>query len=196
MEEYLVYEIFVEDSAIKQLNKESEENLIEHNVVPEEQDGIIIEAESASYNNEKNITDTEKHIEELDKVKTKNQIAIGDLIKNIKEKGFENTAIEFSSSPTAQQGGRLGWISESKFSKKMLKFVKKTKIGSITEPITIPGGILILKVKNKRVEENKIGLDKKMKELIEIEKNNQLSNFSTNYFNQVKNNTKIKYFDD
>jgi len=32
--------------------------------------------------------------------------------------------------------------------------------------------------------------------LIEIEKNNQLNNFSTNYFNQVKNNTKIKYYND
>ena len=39
-------------------------------------------------------------------------------------------------------------------------------------------------------------LDKKMKQLIEIEKNNQLTNFSINYFNQVKNNIKIKYFND
>ena len=35
-----------------------------------------------------------------------------------------------------------------------------------------------------------------MNQLIEVEKNNQLNNFSTNYFNQVKNSTKIKYFDD
>ena len=56
--------------------------------------------------------------------------------------------------------------------------------------------ILILKVENKRVEENKMDLDKKMKELIEIEKNKQLNNFSTNYFNQVKNNIKIKYFNE
>ena len=39
-------------------------------------------------------------------------------------------------------------------------------------------------------------LDEKLKELIEIEKNNQLNNFSTNFFNQVKNNTEIKYFND
>ena len=78
----------------------------------------------------------------------------------------------------------------------LIKFVKKTEVGAITEPIPIAGGILILKVENKRVEENEIDLDKNMKELIEIEKNKQLNNFSTNYFNQVKNNTKIKYFDD
>ena len=205
IKEYLVYEIFIEDAAIKELNKKSEEELTENNVVEEltknkvvveEQDGIIIKSESASYNNKKNPIDVERSIEKVTEAKTNDQITIDDLIENIKEKGFENTAIQFSSSPTAQQGGRLGWVSESKFSKILLKFIKKTKIGTITEPIPISGGILILKVENKRVEENKMDLDKKMKQLIEIEKNNQLNNFSRNYFNQVKNNIKIKYFND
>jgi parvulin-like peptidyl-prolyl isomerase len=194
--EYLVYEIFIEDTAIKELNKKSEEISTEQNIVVEEQEGIIIETESASYNNKKKLIDSEKSIEETIDVKIKDQITIDDLIKNIKEKGFENTAIQFSSSPSAQQGGRLGWVSESKFSQLLLKFIKKTKIGSITKPISISGGILILKVENKRVEKNKIDLEKKMKELINIEKDKQLNNFSTNYFNQVKNNIKIKYFND
>jgi len=34
----------------------------------------------------------------------------------------------------------------------LLKSIKKTKIGSITEPILISGGILILRVGDKRVE--------------------------------------------
>ena len=203
-EEYLVYEIFIENSAIKELNKESKEESKKNNVVEEltenkvvdKEGGIIIEAESAFYNNKKNPIDEEKSIEKVVEVKTNDQITIKDLIKNIKENGFENTAIQFSSSPTAQLGGRLGWINESKFSQLLLKFIKKTKIGTTTEPIAISGGILILKVENKRVEENKMDLDKKMKELIEVEKNNQLNNFSINYFNQVKNNTKIKYFND
>ena len=194
--EYLVYEIFIEDAAIKELNEKSEEISTEHNIVVEEQDGIIIETESASYNNKKKLIDSEKSIDEVADVKIKDQITIDDLIKNIKEKGFENTAIQFSSSPSAQQGGRLGWVSENKFSQLLLKFIKKTKIGSVTEPIPISGGILILKVENKRVEENKIDLEKKMEELIDVEKNRQLNNFSTNYFNQVKNNIKIKYFND
>jgi len=214
IKEYLVYEIFIEDAAIKELNKKSEEELTENNVVEEltknkvvveEQDGIIIKSESASYDNKKNPIDVERSIEKvteaktnekITEAKTNDQITIDDLIENIKEKGFENTAIQFSSSPTAQQGGRLGWVSESKFSQLLLKFIKKTKIGTITKPIPISGGILILKVENKRFEENKMDLDKKMKELIEIEKNNQLNNFSRNYFNQVKNNIKIKYFND
>ena len=212
--EYLIYEIFIENSAIKELDEESEEELNENNVVEElpknkvvdeKSSGIIIEAESASYNNKKNSIVEEKSIEKMVEVKTndqitetkkKDQIIIDDVIENIKEEGFENTAIKFSSSPTAQQGGNLGWVSESKFSKVLVKSIKETKIGSITEPIPISEGILILKVGDKRVEETKMDLDKEMEKLIEIEKNKQLNNFSTNYFNQVKNNIKIKYFND
>ncbi len=212
--EYLVYEIFIENSAIKELDEEIEEELNENNVVEElpknkvvdeKNSGIIIETESASYNNKKNSIVEEKSIEKMVEVKTddqitktkkKDQITIDDVMENIKEEGFENTAIQFSSSPTAQQGGNLGWISESKLSKLLLKSIKKTKIGSITEPISVSGGVLILKVENKRVEETNMDIDKEMKKLIEIEKNNQLNNFSTNYFNQVKNNIKIKYFND
>jgi len=212
--EYLIYEIFIENSAIKELDEESEKELNENNiveelpenkVVDEKNSGIIIEAESASYNNKKNSIVEEKSIEKEVEVETNNQIieakkkdqiTIDDVIENIKEEGFENTAIKFSSSPTAQQGGNLGWVSESKFSKVLVKFIKETKIGSITEPIPIPKGILILKVGDKRVEETNMDLDKEMEKLIEIEKNKQLNNFSTNYFNQVKNNIKIKYFND
>ena len=212
--EYLIYEIFIENSAIKELDEESEEELNENNVVEElpenkvvdeKNSGIIIEAESASYNNKKNSIVEEKSIEKMVEVKTndqitetkkKDQITIDDVIENIKEEGFENTAIKFSSSPTAQQGGNLGWVSENKFSKILVKSIKETKIGSITEPIPISGGILILKVGDKRVEETNMDLDKEMEKLIEIEKNKQLNNFSTNYFNQVKNNIKIKYFND
>ena len=193
---YKVYEIFIEDAAIKKLNEKSEEISTEHDIVIEKHDGIIIEAESASYASKEKLIDSEKSIEEVIDVKIEDQITIDDLIKNIKEKGFENTAIQFSSSPSAQQGGGLGWINENTLSKQLLKFIKKTKIGSITKPIPISGGILILKVENKRVVENKIDLEKKMEELIDIEKNKQLNNFSTNYFNQVKNNIKIKYFND
>ena len=195
MEEFLVYEIFIENTAIKKPNKESEEIVTDYNTVVEEQGGIIIKAEIASYNKKK-ILDTDKTNEEIVQVKTSSKITIEDLIKNIKEEGFENTANKFSSSSTAEQGGRLGWVSESNFSKLLLNSVKKTKVGSITEPISISEGVIILKVENKRVQENKIDLNREMEKLIEFEKNIQLTNFSTNYFNQVKNSIKVKYFND
>ena len=138
MEEYLVYEIFIENSAIKKLDEESEEELNENNVVEElpenkvvdeKNSGIMIEAEIASYNNKKNSIVEEKAIEKMVEDKTndqitetkkKDQITIDDVIENIKKEGFENTAIKFSSSPTAQLGGNLGWVNENKLSKVLL----------------------------------------------------------------------------
>jgi len=117
-------------------------------------------------------------------------------MENIKQKGFKDTAIQFSSSSNSQQGGKLGWISESEFSEILLKHIKNAKVGNVTKPIPVPGGILIIKVENKRTEKSEIDIERKMNELIQIEKNSQLTQFSSNYFNQVKNNIKIKYFDE
>ena len=81
--EYLIYEIFIENSAIKELDEESEEELNENNVVEElpenkvvdeKNSGIIIEAESASYNNKKNSIVEEKSIEKEVEVETNDQI--------------------------------------------------------------------------------------------------------------------------
>ena len=168
----------------------------EYNVVVTEIDGITIETESAAYNDEKIVLNKEKIIEEKPKIKKDNKITIEALLQNIKEEGFKNTAIKYSSSPTSKLGGKLGWVNEKKFSKLLISNIKKTKLGTTTNPIPISGGVLILKVEDKRAEEKKIDLDNKMKQLIEMEKNSQLDNFSTNYFNQIKNNTKIKYFND
>ena len=205
--EYLIYEIFIEDAKIKKSNGKDEKALIEDNIVVEEEDkvvvdekvGIIIKAESASYDNKVNIVkiiDTKNPEKKVIDSKTNNQITIDDIMKNIKQKGFKDTAIQFSSSSNSQQGGRLGWISESEFSEILLKHIKNSKVGNVTKPIPVPGGILIIKVENKRTEKSEIDIERKMNELIQIEKNSQLTQFSSNYFNQVKNNIKIKYFDE
>ena len=68
--------------------------------------------------------------------------------------------------------------------------------GKRLRPLTLSSPKSLLKIGDKRVEETNMDLDKEMEKLVEIEKNKQLNNFSTNYFNQVKNNIKIKYFND
>ena len=205
--EYLIYEIFIENAKIKKSNGKDEKALIEDNIVVEEEDKVIVEeegeiiikAESASYDNKVNIVniiDTKNPEKKVIDSKTNNQITIDDIMENIKQKGFKDTAIQFSSSSNSQQGGKLGWISESEFSEILLKHIKNSKVGNVTKPIPVPGGILIIKVENKRTEKSEIDIERKMNELIQIEKNSQLTQFSSNYFNQVKNNIKIKYFDE
>ena len=75
--------------------------------------------------------------------------------------------------------------------KNIKKIIKDTKINEITNPITIPGGFLILKindVKDTKLTKNK---DEELKRLIAESKNNQLNQFSKMYFNKIKKNIQI-----
>ena len=115
-----------------------------------------------------------------------------DLIKNDIEKiGFESAAIKYSSSNTAANGGDLGWINESAINKEILNELKKISLKSVTKPIRISSGFLILqKYDEKKIEEN-IDLEVELKKLIDYERNQQFNNYSNLYFNKVKKNLNI-----
>lgn len=117
------------------------------------------------------------------------------VIDKIKNDGFENAAIKYSSSPSSPKGGGLGWIPESEISQNLLESIKKTTIGNITDPIRVPGGLVLFNVENKRHIEKKVDMENELNRLIEVEKEKQLTQFSITYFNLVKNNTIIKSFE-
>ena len=126
-------------------------------------------------------------------VEDNNEIQVKyNLIKSDIEKiGFENTAIKYSTSITATNGGNLGWISERAINKKVLNELKNTPLKSITKPIRISSGFLILqKYDEKKIEEN-IDLEVELKKLIDYERNQQFNNYSNLYFNKVKKNLNI-----
>jgi len=109
------------------------------------------------------------------------------VIKNdIKIKGFENSAIIHSLSPTAKTGGELGWIKTSSLSDKIKEEIKDLKIGEITKPIVIPGGFLLLKIQNKRITKKNLNIEKELKLAVRNKTNEQLNQFSIIYFNKIK----------
>ena len=115
-----------------------------------------------------------------------------DLIKKeISEKNFENAALIYSISNSSNQGGNLGWVKEDLISKKLRDEIIKLNIGELSKPIIIPGGVLILKVKDMKEVKNEINLTEKLNELIRYSTNEQLNQFSNIYFNKVKKNIKI-----
>ena len=114
-----------------------------------------------------------------------------EITETIKNKGFEFAALKYSLSPTSSLGGKLGWIAENSLNKNILKSIKDLKVNSITKPIVVPGGFLILQmndIKNKKIE---IDLKKELAKLINFEKNNQLNQYSKIYFNKVKKDLEI-----
>ena len=112
--------------------------------------------------------------------------------KSISEIGFKNTANIYSLTESAKIGGSIGWVGENQLAKKVVNEINKLQIGEFTKPINIPGGVVILKLDKKENKKISLDFDTEFKKLIEYEKNRQLNQFSTVYFNKLKFNTKIE----
>tara|TARA_B100000963_G_scaffold344933_1_gene348291 strand:- start:2407 stop:3327 length:921 start_codon:yes stop_codon:yes gene_type:complete len=108
--------------------------------------------------------------------------------ESISEKGFSNSALLYSISDTSNKGGELGWISESSINEKIKKELIKINDNEITKPIIIPGGFLILKIKESRMVEKEIKIDEELKKIVRIKTNEQLNQFSNMYLNKLKKN--------
>ena len=115
-----------------------------------------------------------------------------EIIKNeINEKGFENAALIHSISESKSLGGDLGWIEENMINKNLKNAIKDLKIGEFTDPQVIPGGFIILKLKDIKKENISMNIDSELKKLIKIKTNQQLNQFSNIYFNKIKKDIKI-----
>mgnify|MGYP001440087961 FL=1 len=113
-------------------------------------------------------------------------VKISLLEKEIKEKGFSQTALTYSISDTANKGGKLGWVNETIMSSKIKYKLKKIEIGNYTKPIVIPGGFLILKIDDIREVDSNYDLDTEINKIVNKKTNEQLNQFSNIYFNKIK----------
>ncbi len=111
--------------------------------------------------------------------------------KSISNTGFENTASLYSISDTAKIGGVLGWINENSLSEKINKAISKLKLNEYSQPITLPGGFLILQISDIKIIKEKFDIDKELEKAINIETNRQLNQFSNIYFNKAKQEISI-----
>ena len=111
--------------------------------------------------------------------------------QSIKDVGFNNTASLFSISESANTGGKIGWVQEENLSPKILKELYKIKNGDITDIIQVGNNYLILKIEEIKTKKIKINNDIKLKEMINFERNRQLNQFSSIYYNKIKINYSI-----
>jgi len=111
--------------------------------------------------------------------------------KSIEEIGFENTANIYSETDTSKFGGKIGWIKENQLTKEILLYIKNLKIGEHTDPINVPGGMLILFLKDKRQAKLELSFEEELKKIINIERNRQLDQYSSIYYKKAEINTKI-----
>ena len=115
----------------------------------------------------------------------------GEIYKSIREVGFYKTAIIHSISDTKKIGGKIGWINESQLNQIIKKEIIKLKIGEYTKPITIPGGLLIVNLDDKKELETNTNFDEELKKKIFNEQNSQLKQFSEIHFKKIYKNSTI-----
>tara|TARA_Y100000817_G_C16852452_1_gene542625 strand:+ start:47 stop:982 length:936 start_codon:yes stop_codon:yes gene_type:complete len=119
---------------------------------------------------------------------------IQEIKKQISEVGFENTAIKYSKSLSALEGGNLGWVASQAMSNVILSVVKNMSPGDVSEPIIKSETALFIKLLDKRkVEFSDINLNTMKNKIISQRKNELLNLFSNSYLSKVKNNTLIQY---
>jgi len=113
-------------------------------------------------------------------------------IKNdIENSGFDKAALIHSKSNSASQNGDIGWINENSLNPNIKSILMDIKIGEFTQPITVPGGYLVLKLKEQRIVENKIDLNKERENLIRSLTNQQFNQFSNIYYKRIEKDSII-----
>ncbi len=117
-----------------------------------------------------------------------------EILESIKIKGFEETVIKYSISNTKMKSGLVGWVDINTLNKKIKREVENLDIGKISNPISVPSGILLLKINDKKTEKVEIDENKELEKLIETELTSQLNNYSNIFFNKIKNNQIINEY--
>lgn len=111
--------------------------------------------------------------------------------KDIVEKGFENSALIHSISNTSNIGGKLGWVKANSLNEKIKNEINKINLGEFTQPITVPGGFLILKLGDTKENIESFNIDEEIEIMINAKKNTQLNQYSNIYFNKIKKDMSI-----
>ena len=113
---------------------------------------------------------------------------------SIKKIGFKDSAVIHSISESSKLGGEIGWINENQMPKKIFFAIKDLKIGEFSKPIITPGGIILLKINNKKSVSAKVDKKKEMDRLISYERDRILNEYSIIYYKEVENKAYVEKF--
>ena len=122
---------------------------------------------------------------------------ITDLVEEIQNQiikdGFKNTAIKYSTSSTALEGGEIGWVNSKSLSNKMLNAIGNMKLKEVSKPMMHNNSILFIKLEEiKKVDALKINLIETKKKIIDQKKNELLNLFSNSHLSKIRNNASIE----
>ena len=108
------------------------------------------------------------------------------LVNNLRQDPrFELYAMQFSQSPTAANGGRLGWLNKGKLPEEIEKKLDKMHEGEISDPILYGDGYYIVRLDktfDPKVDKPEIPTQNDMKKFLE---NQKMEEFSKKYLQDL-----------
>ena len=119
---------------------------------------------------------------------------IEEIKKKIEIEGFEKVAMDLSIAETALKGGNLGWVNENVLTKKFKSIIINTPVGKISEPVLLPQGILLFKVRNKKLLEESQTLEETKNKIVDAEKTKILNMFSLSHYDKLRRTISINYY--
>ena len=123
-----------------------------------------------------------------------NKKFIQNIFDEIKQNGFENTALKFSVSSSSAEKGSLGWINIKTLSKSIYDSVSNMSPGDISEPIIQSNNILLIKLnKERKVSRTDLDKDEMKKRLIKQKENELFNLYSISHLSIIKNKYFVEY---
>ena len=112
-------------------------------------------------------------------IKKSNAKNIWQLVDNLRQDDrFELYAMQFSDSPSAANGGNLGWVNTGKLASVLESKLKNMDIGDISDPIMLGDGYYILKLQrrfNPKTDKVEAPTQEQIRTLLENQKMESLS---------------------
>ena len=108
------------------------------------------------------------------------------ILLDIKNLGFKKAAILHSASDTASNGGLIGWIKEDNLNQNIKDIISELLPGQLSKPIRTSSGFIIIKIEDEKEYVTEFNLAKKIEEVVRFKTDDQLSQFSSMYFNKLK----------
>ncbi len=130
----------------------------------------------------------------LEKDKTQIEKKYQEIISSIETVGFKDAAVIHSISESSKLGGQIGWINQNQISKKILLSIEKLEIGEYSKPIMTAGGVILLKINDKKKLKAKIDKKTEMERLISFEQQRILNEYSIIYYKEVENKAYVEKF--
>ena len=156
-------------------------------------DQIEKEVLKVSQNKKKNLEFKLAELEVNYENETKNEL-IKELKNSIDKIGFSETVIKYSISPSAFNGGEIGWVNSKVISSNLIDKIENLKIGEISSEIIGVDTLVFYKMVDKRFSDDaeKINDDIIRKKIIDKKKNELLNLYSNSHLSKKKNTIVIK----